>query len=92
MLWSIDSLNNKVSAGEISVATSFRNFADTISGPDALCGLIFSRSFFAPFIVIVFSGMFGRRVDVIVGVMAPSFEKTLINCLFNIFAFSLVSV
>ena len=92
MLWRIDALNSKVRAGEISVATSFRNLADTMSGPDALYGLSFSRSFVTPFIVTVISGMFRLRVDNIVGVMASSLEKTLINCLFNIFAFTLSSV
>ena len=79
-------------AGEISAASSFRNLADTMSGPDALYGLNFSRSFSTPFIVTVISGMFGIRVDNIVGVMASSLEKTLINCMFNRFAFTLSSV
>ena len=92
MLWRIDALNSRVSAREISVATSFRNFAETMSGSDALCGFIFSISFLTPFIVIVISGMLRLRVDVIVGVMASSFEKTLVNCVFSIFAFSLSSV
>ena len=81
-----------MSAGEISVATSFGNFGDTMPGPDALRGFIFSRSFLTPFIVIVISGMLRLRVDVIVGVTASSFEKTLVNCVFSIFAFSLSSV
>ena len=62
------------------------------AGPDALCGFIFSRSFLTPFIVIVISGLLRLRANVIVGVMAPSFEKTLVNCVLSIFAFSLSSV
>ena len=73
----VDDVFSKVRAGEISGATSFRNLADTMSGLDALYGLSFSRSFVTPFIVTVISGMFGLRVDNIVGGMASSSEKTL---------------
>ena len=51
-----------------------------MSGPDVLSWFIFSGSFLTPFIVIVISGMLRLCVDVIVEVMASSFEKTLINC------------
>ena len=34
---------------EISVASPFRNLADTMSGPDALRGFIFPEVFLTPF-------------------------------------------
>ena len=67
MPWSNDALNNKVRAGEISFANSFRILDGTKSGPDALYGLSLLSNFLTLFFVTVISGMIGLLGDVIFG-------------------------
>ena len=67
-----------------SEASSFKSLQGMLSGPEALCGVIFLRSFFTPSTAIMMLSMLGYLCPSSSGIDArSSFVKTDLNWAFN---------
>ena len=75
--WLKEALKRVVKMSAISAAQSFRNWPGILSGPIALCGSIFSRSFLIPGLVTSMSGMVGILSELTSGAWTggEGFEK-----------------
>ena len=88
-----DAWNTRDRAGAVCSAVSFRILAEMLSGPAALCGLMFLSSLVTPPVCIVMSGMVGYGLSPRSGMVSwGSCVNTEENCLFRISAFDLGSL